>query len=334
MAGLVLLWSVPLPATPTTETVTPSVETVSQEMTGFGAWMTRLQEIVRPLQVELAGLRGAWQEATRGGARDGVAGFRDYVRRVEAAIDGADAGLRALDTPAFAALDLAEDLRPASVVRDMLRVNQETRVLVRNFLPLLDSISGNDPRAMQAATGELMRSVGVVLDSQIVFARAAIVSTEREEAAWEAGHIQLLFFRAMQRALNAWPNAMRGTADESLDDDFEQMARELDGHAQTGSAKNQAAIARLGGEARGLAEEGDEPRAQIIRRVAAIYAVSENYFGLGRDIATALRESAQIARRRPFTIDALGEVMTAISRWRPRFDEIAQQESAIMARGD
>jgi hypothetical protein len=268
----------------------------------------------------------------RGGP--GAARFRAHLAELERTIDEVDVALRNLPRPAFSALGLAPDLMPDVIVRDMQRINAETRAVVRNFGPLLDTMNGNDPARIEAATNDLMRSTAILLESQILLARGSLASVDREEVAWEANSIMIVFLRAMHRSLSAWPQAYRRMPDAALADDYERMAREADSLAAEGSAKNEAEVARLTALAAEHGEAGDRAQVAVLNRALAVYRVTPRYFALGRDIAAALRNSAAVVRRRPFTIFVLQTAIADLPALRLRFDEIMRDEHAAMAAGN
>jgi hypothetical protein len=332
IATALALSAAPAVAVPTVQPAAPSAEAVDQEMAAYGAWMGRVLAAYQPIQDRMNGLRGAWASAARGGA--GAAQFRAHLTELERTIDEVDVMLRNLPRPAFSALGLAPDLMPDAIIRDMQRINAETRVVVRNFGPLLDSLNGNDPARMEAATNDLMRSTAILLESQILLARGSLASVDRDEVAWEANSIMIVFLRAMHRSLSAWPQAFRRVPDATLADDYERMAREVDSLASDGSAKNEAEVARLTELATERREAGDTAQLAVLNRALAVYRVTPRYFALGRDIATTLRNSATVARRRPFTIFVLQAAITDLPALRLRFDEIMRDEHAAMAAGN
>lgn len=305
---------------------------IESEMAAYGQWLARLQEIEAPVQGALANLSPAWQAAQAGGGTPGaIAGrFRPVVAGTLAALDAANAGIEALDRPEYPALDLPADVSPAAMVREVQTLNRRIRTAIEAFNPLLDAAATNDSAAAAAAGGRLLASFGLILESQVVLARAGLAATPRDDPSWQLSNLDLLFSRIGARAFASFePSGPR--VDAALPDDLLALASELDASAEEGV---RTVTAELESYAEALVQaerQGNRSDAVVLRRAIAVFTAGQASFPLARELAALLRAEAARMRGLPTTVETTRRFFQQMRPIRMRMDEIGRQAIAGLA---
>lgn len=322
-----------VPESPGREAAQPTgaVADIERQMTGYGEWLVRLNEIQAPVQEQLIALNGRWQAA--GASRDfnaSSADLRAGLVEMEAAIDQADAALAALPTPEFPALDLDATLRPAEIVGEVRRYMAQLRTVVAGFSPLLDAVRTNNPRALDRAMDQLMVNARLLVRSQVLMARAAQAATRRGESAWNALEVQVLFFQAAERIAAAWPG-LEGRRDAQLPADLIRLAGALERSAEAGTALADTEIRTMREDLAAAEEAADRDLISIARRGVATLEVMREVFPLGRDLAGVLRSHAPRFRGGEVPIQTLVALLRAVQPLRLRLDDLVAREGAALA---
>lgn len=336
LTALALACAAPAAAVPDTsgrEAAQPggTVAQFDREMTGYGEWLVRLNEIQAAVQQRLIALNAHWQAA--GTSRDfdsESASLRGALVEMQAEIDRADAALAALPTPEFPALELDSTLRPADMVQEVRRYMAQLRTVVAGFSPLLDAVRARDPRALDRAMDQLMANARLLVRSQVLMARAAQAATRREESAWDALEVQILIFQSAERIAAAWPG-LEGRRDAGLTSDLIRLAEALERSAARGTARADTEVRAMRDEL-AAAEQGDRDLASIARRAVATHEVMREVFPIGRDLAAVLRSHAPAFRGGVVPLDRLVGLLRAIQPLRLRLDELVTREGAALAR--
>ena len=334
--------SVPAEASPTTERpqrvapeqaeAPPSVEAVSNALMAYGAWTNELQAVLAPYQQALPSLQVAWGESFEGRTQqEAAAHFRRASAEVSALLDRTDAALAAMPTPDFPSLDLPEDARTASIVAAMRENLTHMRAVLRDFEPLLQAGLNNDMQAARRAGGQLMRSLGVLVRSQVVLMRASLVTTPREESAWELVSIQLIYFQCAERIIAAIPANLEEGIDRTLGSDLAALADQLDALASEGRRKAAAEAEQRNVYMAQAVAARDEASISLLRRIDAVAAADNAMFPLATDLAAVLRREAAAQRSGRVTMTAIEQSFEKLLPFRARLDEVVRQEGLAMA---
>lgn len=331
LAALLLLWTAPLAATPTTEPIPPSAERLDSDLASYGRFLGEIARIQQPVQQQLSQLQGQWQAATQqGDPRVASDRFRPVIARALAVIAEANSAYRSLQAPDLAPLDLPEDIRPAELVRQMIRMNDQAASVVEGYHPLLDAMVRNDAAAAGVAANRLIGGARLLLESQILLTRAAMATTPREESSWEMQNVELIFYRSAVRTLSAWPRSGAPQADSTLAGDLRGMADELERTAEEGIAKLEREMADFSTEMRELEGGNDAARVSILRRTIAALSVDREIFAVARDLAAVLRRGAASIGPTISLVD-LTRLFSHAQPFRARFDDIIRREAAAVA---
>lgn len=330
VAAAALVWASPSAAQQRT---TPGeVAAIEAEMTAYGAWLGRVQEIEAPLQRELAGLSASYRQGTADGERAAAADqFRATINRILALADSTNALLEALDQPEVSALELPEDISPAAIVRDMAQLNRRIRDLIDGFNPLIDARLRGDSAALEAAANQLFAGLGQLFDSQILLARASLAATPHEDASWEVANFDLLFLRAGARIVAAFQPRSRARVDAALTGDLLALAEEIDANSRRGETRVEAELADLAATIADAEADGDTGSVAILRRVAAMFSELRGYFPLSRELAALLRAEAPAYRARALAQADFTRIFAQIQTIRNRMEAIGTRAAAIMA---
>jgi len=337
-AWLVLLavaacaWSVPSSAQRAPRRPPVTTATLDADLAAYGAWLGRVQQVEAPLQAELSGLSASWQEAVRGvGIAEAVARFRPVVARILATADRTDAALRAMDAPEFAGFPIAQDLRPPAILGKMIEINGNIRAAIDSFNPLLDAALHNDEAAVAAAAARMIAGFRLVLESQIVFARGTLAATEADSPAWEVGNIRLIYFRAAERIIRAYPERGETGRDPALPGDLSALARELEAAADRASRGIEGLLATLSRQLQQAERSRDAGYAGIIRRNIAIFTVDRDLVPLARELARILRVGAADIDGQAIAATDLVGLFRQLQPVRARLQALAQAENAALA---
>lgn len=319
----------PAPASPTVSQ--SQADTVAGELPAFGAWLGRANAIHEPVQADLGGLGERWQQLQSIGYRRGGAEFRAAVDRSLALIAQARAQAEAIDTPAFASLEMPDDIHPATIRRNMIRTYDELGVAIGQFIPLADAFGSGDAAAVTAAGRRLFASLRVVLDTQVLLRRASLGAIPPEEAAWEVTNIEYLYIRTMGRLFEGVEQKMEGRPDPSLSADLLALADEFEATAGRGSEKLEAQIAELGESADALEIVGDRAGLDVVRRAARVSAALRPAFPIARRVAALLRAGVGSDRSRPPSMADINALVGGLRSVRGELDAVTHEENAALA---
>jgi hypothetical protein len=305
---------------------------VERELAAYGAWLVRLNETQAPLQQALIRLQQRWQEIVAAGNFDQAAAeFAPFIAALIADVDRSAAALAALDTPDFPTLELEGDLRTADMRRELVRYTGQLRTVLQSYMPLLDAVRRSDRRATERAGVQLMGNVRLLLQSQILMTRAALAGAPRDEAAFNMIEVQLLFFRASERLLAAWPGLVLETRDATLAADLLRFAGEIERTAAVGESRFAAEDAEWRTELARAERDRERSAASIIRRTLAVLEVYRRIFPLGRELAAVLRAHAPGFADGRVEVAELTGLLRQLQPLRVRIDEITTDEGAALA---
>jgi hypothetical protein len=324
--------AVPTPSDrPGAEIASDPLARIDADMVRYGAWLQRANEIEVRVQQQLTGMYPALQQMqASGGSLDERTGrFRAYIQRAVAEIDAADVEVGALELPRLTGLELPEDLRPATIVIEVRRLNRDIRALLDDFLPLIDAIHSN-PQAIQAGATRLYANMRLVFESQIVLLRARQAATPRDDSTWEALSFELSFLRAAFRVFRAY-DPFEPRVDRTLPDDLITLADELDGNLRQAREKLDAELAGFNRNLADAEQRGDETRVVALRRVVRVMATIGDYFPFVEQLSTHLREAAGLVRGRPLSQALLTRIFTPLRAVRAGFDQITQHQARLLA---
>jgi hypothetical protein len=312
-----------------------SAEALSAEMVAYGQWLTRADQIQAPLMTALQAMQPRWQAAmaTRD-RRAAIAAFRPFIGETVELIGRINAQLDALPTPEFPALDLAADVQPRALVRDMRRLNEQFRTFVESYGPLLDAMVRNDVAAVQRAGGQMIGGVRLIFDSQILLTRAGLAATAREESSWEMQNVQFLYFSAGARIVDAWPRNHIAGIDRALAADLRDFATQIDATATEGSAKFEAELAEYRDMLAEFESDGDASSAAVMRRRIAVFEVDRAIFPMAQELSAILRDHATRFADGRITVEAISGAFVDLQRIRSRIDAIVTEEAAALSRSD
>jgi hypothetical protein len=324
---LAALLALPIPAVASPATEQSQGDVVASELAGFGRWLVRLNAIHEPVQENLGAFRGHWARFEATGYRQGGAEFRAAVAQTLTVIRQAEAGVEALDAPDFAALEMPEDVRTASLRRDLIRTYRELHNAMSQFVPVATALERGDAGAAATAGRRLFEGLRIVLDTQVSLRRAAMSATPREEAAWEVTNLEYLFARTASRLFKGLHEQMEGRTDRALAADLRALAGEFETTAEQGSEKLEAQYASFGEAAEGLERSGDRAGLDVVRRAQRVYASLRPAFPLARRVAGTLREAAG----GPLPLARINALFLALQPYRQELDALARAESEALA---
>ena len=308
---------------------------LASEMQGYGQWLVRANEIQAPITNALQGLQARWQEAmATHGPEAAAAAFRPVVAEIAGLVDRTNAQLDALPTPEFATLDLASDLQPRTLVREMRRLNDQVKTFVETYNPLLDAMIRNDAAAVQQAGRQMVRGLDLIFESQILLARGGLASTPREDSTWEMQNIQLLYFSVGSRLLRAWPENSVAGIDRALARDLRDFAARIDATASDGSTKLEADLTTLRDDLAAAERDGDAASAAIFRRTIAVIEIDRAIFSTARELSSILRDHAGRLEDGRITLESITRVFLDLQRIRGRMDDIVTQEALALSGSD
>ncbi|RYD98575.1 MAG: hypothetical protein EOP61_15405, partial [Sphingomonadales bacterium] len=100
-----------------------TTDAIGAQASGYGQWLQRLTEAQMVGLTELQTLGEKWRSISQTLTPAAIQGFRTEIAKARAAILRSDALLNALDRPAFPLLELAPDLQPDAMIRQMLETS-------------------------------------------------------------------------------------------------------------------------------------------------------------------------------------------------------------------
>lgn len=295
------------------------------ELTTFGTWLTRATEIELRVQQQLAGLYPALQQ----GQTSGEQGIRAYVRRALTEIDAADAELGALELPQLEVLPLPDEMRPATLVAQVRRLNRDIRAVFAGIPPLLDS-AGSDPAAFTAGARRLYANMRLIFESQIVLLRAQQAATQRDDVTWEVIGFEVTMLRAAHRIFGAY-DPFQASVDRTLSADVVALADELDGNLREARRKLQAELARDQEDLAQAERRGDRAAVRTLQRLIRLTEITADYFPLAERLSAHLRDSAGLLRDRPLSLELLTRVFMPLREMRAALDALTLRHTRELA---
>jgi hypothetical protein len=301
------------------------------ELASFGEWLVGLQRIQAPLGAELVGLAPKWAQVDPTDSAS-VLAFKRHIDRVADLAEQTNSHLSALSTPEFASLSLPEDLRPVSIRRDQIAINEQVKLLTAGFYPLIDGIAKADLAAAERGGLQVIKGSALLVDQQIRFARATRALSSEAESSWDFANLQLVMLRAMARMLAAFP----GRAQVQLDD--ATLASDLSALAVEAAESGRAGARKLVAEAAGKEDEiaaaqadGAAAPLRILRRQGAILEVWKQYGPFADQLHKVLRQAGSDLKRRPVIMAALVTHMRELAQVRQSLEAIIQKENEAVA---
>jgi hypothetical protein len=338
LLAALLPWTLALPAhaqtTPkdrhASEKLAPEaseMKAVQAEMTAYGAWLVRLDAANQEATVELQNIQAEWRAAAQAPAAQATARFRPVVARAKAKVAEARLRVRALDTPAFPALELEADSSTPALVAQVLKLYDRIDMLLDSFGPMLTAMARNDTKATLTAAAQMLDAAQLLLDTQAILINAGLATADREMGAYQVGLLQVRVFQSASRAMGAAKLAMVGKQDPGLGKDLERFANEIDAASTEGKAVMTAKLA----EWDLLTKTGDSDAVRVLRRTSAVLRVDLKLFDATPGYTAVLRSAAVHARAARLAIGDISAISRAFGQVRNLINEISTQENAAMA---
>lgn len=303
------------------------MKTLQAEMTGYGAWLQRLDVANAEATAELQNIQAEWRSAARAPAAEATARFRPVVARAKAKVEEARQRVRALDKPNFPTLELAADATPTALVAQVLGLYDRIDALLDSFGPMLAAMARHDVEATLTAAEQMLGAAQLLLDTQAILTNASLATTEREMGAYQVILIQARIYQSASRAMGAAKLVMRGKQDPGLAKDLERLAGEIDAASVEGRRLMTATLT----EWDTLAKAGDNDATQLLRRTSAVLRVDLQLFDATPAYSAALRAAAAKARAGQLGASDITGVSNAFGRIRALINDISAQENAAMA---
>lgn len=299
------------------------------ELQRYGQWLVRVTEIERRVQQQLMGLQPAWQQAMSRPWPQGHAAMREYVRGALAQIDAANAEVAALALPRLEMLELPEDVRPAAMTTQVVRLNGDIRAVIADFLPMMDAMSSN-PGAVEPVGVRILGNMRLVFASQLVLIRAQQAVTPREDPEWELAGFEIGFLRGAQRVFQAF-DPFRPEVDRTLSTDLIAIAEELEANIESADRKVAADVAEMDAEVAAAERQADENQTRVLRRARAVLAINRDYLPIARRLSAHLRQGADLVRGQIVTPELLTRVFAPLREVRAGFDEVSLRQARAVA---
>ncbi|NYT39920.1 hypothetical protein HZY97_04070 [Sphingomonas sp. R-74633] len=315
---------------PATEKLAPEdseMKAVQTEMAAYGAWLVRLDAANQEATNELQNIQSEWRAAAKAPAAQAVARFRPVVARAKVKVAEARLRVRALDTPAFPALDLDADSSTPALVAQVLKLYDRIDMLLDSFGPMLTAMARNDAQATISAASQMLDAAQLLLDTQAILINAGLATADREMGSYQVGLLQVRIFQAASRSMGAAKLAMVGKQDPGLARDLERFATEIDAASREGKAVMTAKLAQWDV----LTKTGDSDAVQVLRRTSAVLRVDLKLFDATPAYTAVLRATAAHARAGRLAIGDISAVSRAFGEIRNLINEISTQENAAMA---
>lgn len=296
------------------------------QVTAYAAWLNRANAVHLGAQGRLMALGPAIQQINASGATaaEKTRQLRALLQEILAALDAAGAEFESLDTPDFAALDLA-DLQPAALKRQMLQLNRDYRGLIADLLRAADIGPGN-PEALNAALQRLSASIASIYESQILLARAAVAASLPDSSEHAINSMEVINLRAMYRLFRGY-SPSRPAVDQALPADLTAFADELERHIGNGETRLEAELSDLERERAG---EGGAS-ASLLRRSIAAISLSREYFPIARRLLAHLRALSRSTRGQVLTRPVIAEAVIPFRQFRMAIDEVAMRQNQVLA---
>ena len=328
----VMLLACAAPASAAPQLATPQLQSAAleAEMTRFGAWLIEADRVQAPIQALLGELGPRW--AAVAAAQDGraVREYRAFILRGIETVDRTRSAIQALPAPTLQLLDLPAEFQPPGLRSQLVEANGQVRTLLESYLPALDAIERRDPAAAARATDEMIRSMRLLFQLRQLMVRAQQAAVPVDQSARDAIQVQLLYLRAGERFVAAWPDRGVGRIDADLGDELRQIAAELDEVAGSGAAKSADELAFFT-DALPAVEREDPTAAVVLRRALAVLEIDGDFFPLAREISALLRSQAPRFDGGRGDVDDLLESFRRLLPFRARMDDILRREGEALA---
>lgn len=327
-----LSWAQPAVAQGTPPLERSQTEAIDVQHAAFARWLAALNAVQQPVQVMLAGVQGQVQAMmSASDFRAAAPGFRAALNRDLIVLDAVDARLAALDAPDLPLLELPEDLRPASIKRQVVAMNANIRTALQSFLPMLDALARRDLRAVEAASNRAMSAVRLMLVSQLLMVRAQQAGIPREMAGWHVMNIHVIYYRLMVQLLDAWPGMGPARTAPAVSREMLEAAAGLEEAVRIGEPRMEREISLMRAALADAERGGDQAAVRILRRSIAADVLVGEYFSVGRDFAAFLRREAPPLASRRQTIDDFVALLQRVYPFRNRMQEIEMRASTLPA---
>lgn len=303
------------------------MKVLQTEMAGYGAWLQRLDAANAEATAELQNIQGEWRAAARMPAAEAIAQFRPVVAQAKAKIAEARLRVRALDTPAFPALELDADATPPALIAQVLRLYDRIDMLLDSFGPMLIAMAKNDVKAAMSAVEQMIDAAQLLLDTQAVLTNASLATTDREMGAYQVILIQVRIYQAASRAMGAAKLMMRGRQDPALAADLIHFADEIDAASVEGRRVMTAKLAQWDA----VTKTGDSDAVKVLRRTSAVLRVDLQLFDATPAFSAVLRATAAKASGSNLVPSDITAISNAFTQIRNLINTISTQENAAMA---
>ncbi|QIG80524.1 hypothetical protein [Stakelama tenebrarum] len=300
----------------------------SEEAHAFGAWINRFNDAARISLSQVSGLQAAWNAASQSGDVEGLAKrFRPTLERTRAAITQSNAALRALDTPEFPGLDLAEPFQPARLVEQMLALNEQLSGMLDQFERFAEAVSAHDRAAMMQSIEAFLRTTKMVIESRRLLAEAELAAIDPQSSDYEYARFNVVLLGSGVRVLESLGLLLNGGDDPAFDEDLARMADEIDAIVAEGRRKlgvEMAAVKTTLASARGAEAESLERR----RRMQLLDA---EVFDLAAAYAAMLRAAGEDIRSHGLSMERLQPLSTRMNEARMQLNQIVLRQNAIFS---
>lgn len=305
-----------------------TIAEASRESEAFGQWLLSVNNAAAPALESVRELQGAWgQTMSSPNVRAAAASFIGVIDRTRADIARSRTAVEGIATPTFAAIDLPDDLQPTAVKQQTLTMLTQIDATVAGFPALLDAMLTNDEAAGRAAAANLFRSAAVLYDSQRLFARAALATSQPDTSDYHAARFEVLFFEAGGRMIDTASRLVAGRTDPALPADLLRYADQIDAIAEEATATARAA--KQAAEADAATAGGQRPI--LFERAQRIEALSIENIGIWRRYSAALRTGANQMANGQVTFNRLQTIIQIITPTRVALDDVGRRQIEILA---
>lgn len=304
------------------------MKAVEEEMAAYGAWLVRLDTANQEATTELQNIQTGWETVSHAPVAQATVQFRPILARAKAKVAEARTRVRALDTPAFPALELDADSTTPVLVAQVLKLYDRIDVLLDSFEPMLAAMARNDMQATLNAAEQMLDSAQLLLDTQALLLNAGLATADRETGTYQVALLQVRVFQSTSRVMSAAKLVMRGKQDPALAKDLERFAAEIDSAASDGKAAMTGTLKEWEALIKG---GGDSNAVMVLRRSSAVLRVDLQLYDATPAYSAALRTAAAKARAGRLGVNDISVVTDAFGAVRDLINRISAQENAAMA---
>jgi hypothetical protein len=299
-------------------------------LSGYSAWLTKLDAVEHEALDGLRGMGPSWDRAmaTHNGNR-AAAIFRPEMARLKALLAATNARLQALDKPDFTMLKLSPDLEPAQLVQSYVSLNMQISAVVDSYGPMLVAVQHNDLQGVRRAATAALRGLGLTLDSQMLMAQAHQATVPQESSQYELTGLHVDFYRAAARIIKA-PVVGGSRRDPELARQLSIIADDCEHIATSGAAKQAREIGHYRELRAQAAAAGEADRVALLDRVIAVSQADSAVFPLADRFAKLLRVHATTLKAQPVTVDLADAMMVSLRPYHEALSDISRAENAAM----